>query len=1187
MKLYSLSHKLVCLTLVHGCLALATVGACVSDDGSTASSGSAVPLAGRLAEGVDPARALATLNELKPPIEAPKRTAGLGVLSDRSQRQVTHATDLVSQQRYTEASIALERALRFDPDHPDVHRVLATLHWRAGNIERARTHAARALEGNPDDAVAQYVYGRCQLRDNLAESALVAFRTALLCSDFGRDAETTALTRYHLAELLRTSGYLTAALLQYDHLVTAAQTLRSRGTTTTELAAIISRDGGKTADARASILEKLGRLAEAAASLTDLVTANPDDMALGRRYVRLLAGAGKHGDALAAARRVPAFDDEFISLLIGIYAKTGNPDGVLDDLRGRLVDQPHVPRLAMTLSDVLVKTGRRGEAIETLLTFVSANEDAHKARSRLTDMLLADSRWSDALAVCADGIRVAPDQFDVLSAPILALSSDPLAVESILADAARHADHHIGHFLRGSLALSIGRTKDAEVLLEKSKAEAPEFGPTRILLGRLYLKQYRYDEALTLVGNSDEDKVTDNAALAMIRAQIHDRLDDVPQAMRNYRAVTQLDPEKTEAILAMARLHLRVREPLKAQQLLRSLLDKEPDRDDAGELLGEAYIRGEKNDLATETFKALQARTKSLTVAARCRVRLDKEIAGDLEAQRAILLEALDKGTPDAETWIAIAQTYPTHERDNRRSAFEKALAIEPTQVDIAFWLAMAERSLLDFESCTRRLEELLRYHPNRHTWRHELIGMQTLLFQDDKALALARKPLENKELSQLDREAFRNDVEDVLALQETDDELLKTLRNWVESDSDDSDSKRRLARALSRLKRYAEAAEIFNELLKTDPSNLQFNRQGATSSLRDAGRVDRAEQLMLEWLEDDPANDHTVSLLALHFVLLDRFEEASALTQTHLVQTRNRGWYQGFWVRALNAEKRYSDGVEVAERLLDAAIGVLHGGVERRGPRWRDDVRDEDLIYFPDDPFRNEVIQNRVSVLQLQLVTELIFDKQYQRAEQELSGWIEATTEPRLRARFLLLLSTCYTRQGHFDRAADVMQRVHLLAPNDPIRNNDLAYQWIDRGIYLDKAEPLVRYALGRIPTNAAYLDTFGWLLYKKGEFSEARTWLRRADRARTGGDSVIMDHLGDACWRLGAVEEAIGYWSKAVESIADREGDDLVNDDERRVKVETPSKIEAARSKGSPKIAPLAVKRGESNNKKGDDDA
>lgn len=1179
-------HRFCGMTLVVIGIVFLMPAGCASDGRSVNASSKIVPQAGHLAPGVDAERGLATLDELTPKLEVPRKPADLGPLSPRSQRQVTRATDLIAQQRFTEASIALERALRFDPDHPVVHRALATLHWRAGNIERARTHASRALEGNPDDAVAEYVYGRCQLRDGLKESAMVAFRTALLCSDFQDDPETAALTHYHLAELLRESGYLSAALKEYDRFADVARRVRARGASTAELSVILS--GGRTAtfEARANILEKLGRLAEAADNLGELVAVQPDDTSLGRRYVRLLAGAGRYSEALAAARKVPAFDDEFISLLILIYAKVGRPDGVVDDLRDRLSEQPHIPQLVMTLADVLVKTNRSAEAIDALRQFVSANKDAHEVRSRLVDMLLGGSQWSQALSVCADGIRIAPDRFDVLSEPIMALASDPRAVDAILADATHQGeggDHHIDDFLRGSLALSVGRKKDAETFLKKSNAGAPDFLPTRIALARLYLKQYRYDEALQLIAPSEDETPSDNVALELVRARIYDRLDDRSRALRHYSAVVQLDRQNTEALYAMAQLHLRFHEPLKAQQSLRLLLEQQPERDDARELLAEAYVQGEKRDLAIQTYKDLQKRTKSVTVAARCRVRLDPELIGDPQAQRAVLLAALDQGPPDAETWIAVAQTYSIQQQDQRRAAFEKALALDPEQVDIAYWLALSDRSLLDFESCTHRLEALLRRNPNRHAWRHQLIIMYVLLFEDDKALALATEPLTRESLPLREREAYRSDVEDILEGARRNDELIRTLREWSESHPDDSELKHRLGSALLRLKHYAQAAQVFAELLSGDSTNRQY-RQELVVSLREAGRAERAEQKILDWLEDDPRNDHTVSLLASHFVLLKRFDEAFVLTQAHLEQTSNREWYQGFWLRALNAEKRYSDGVELAEHLLDTTMRVLRAGPEMRGPRWRDHVRYDEIVYYPNAPFRRQALEMRAATLQLQLATELVFDKKYQRAEKNLNGWLEATTEPRLRGRILLLLATCFTRQGHLDKAADAMQRAQLLAPQEPTRSNDLAYQWIDRGIRLDEAEPLIRQALGRIPTNPAYLDTFGWLLYKKGAFADARKWLRRADRARVGGDPVILDHLGDACWRFGAVDEAIQHWSAAVGLVADRDDDQLVNDDERRVKSETSAKIEAARSNKMPGVAPLGVESQKTTKKNGE---
>ncbi len=164
---------------------------------------------------IDPARAYTRLSEIEPAVTRPARPDSLKPLSKRASRQISKASRLVGEQRYTEAAIELERALRYDPDHPQIHRTLAMLHWQAGNIERTRIHAGRALEENSDDAVAHYLKGRCHALDEDQAMAITEYRIALLCSDFDRDLEIAVLCHYELARALHAEGYLGASLAQY------------------------------------------------------------------------------------------------------------------------------------------------------------------------------------------------------------------------------------------------------------------------------------------------------------------------------------------------------------------------------------------------------------------------------------------------------------------------------------------------------------------------------------------------------------------------------------------------------------------------------------------------------------------------------------------------------------------------------------------------------------------------------------------------------------------------------------------------------------------------------------------------------------------------------------------------------------------------------------------------------------
>ena len=66
----------------------------------------------------------------------------------------------------------------------------------------------------------------------------------------------------------------------------------------------------------------------------------------------------------------------------------------------------------------------------------------------------------------------------------------------------------------------------------------------------------------------------------------------------------------------------------------------------------------------------------------------------------------------------------------------------------------------------------------------------------------------------------------------------------------------------------------------------------------------------------------------------------------------------------------------------------------------------------------------------------------------------------------------------------------------------------------------------------NAAYIDSLGWVLFRRGKLSEARTELERASQLHMGAvDPVVWDHLGDVLFRLGEKAKGKAAWEKARE--------------------------------------------------------
>jgi tetratricopeptide (TPR) repeat protein len=85
------------------------------------------------------------------------------------------------------------------------------------------------------------------------------------------------------------------------------------------------------------------------------------------------------------------------------------------------------------------------------------------------------------------------------------------------------------------------------------------------------------------------------------------------------------------------------------------------------------------------------------------------------------------------------------------------------------------------------------------------------------------------------------------------------------------------------------------------------------------------------------------------------------------------------------------------------------------------------------------------------------------------------------------------------------------------------------ERGERLNEAERLVARALEREPANAAFLDSMGWVLFRKGDAAAARVPLERA--ASSSRDPIVFEHLGDCLDALGEPAAALERYEQARE--------------------------------------------------------
>ena len=174
--------------------------------------------------------------------------------------------------------------------------------------------------------------------------------------------------------------------------------------------------------------------------------------------------------------------------------------------------------------------------------------------------------------------------------------------------------------------------------------------------------------------------------------------------------------------------------------------------------------------------------------------------------------------------------------------------------------------------------------------------------------------------------------------------------------------------------------------------------------------------------------------------------------------------------------------------------------------------------------------------------------------------------------AERLYLLSHLYNDVGEMDKSTAVLERVLEINPDHTGANNDLGYFWSDQGKHLVRAEALVRKAIDNVPNNAAFVDSLGWIYYKQGRFVEAAEQLRRSTALPGGKEPEVYSHLGDALYRAGKHEEAIGIWRAALAMYENVRG--TVAPEKLKFKQRLQKQIDAAEANKEVELAPTAPK-------------
>jgi len=200
------------------------------------------------------------------------------------------------------------------------------------------------------------------------------------------------------------------------------------------------------------------------------------------------------------------------------------------------------------------------------------------------------------------------------------------------------------------------------------------------------------------------------------------------------------------------------------------------------------------------------------------------------------------------------------------------------------------------------------------------------------------------------------------------------------------------------------------------------------------------------------------------------------------------------------------------------------------------------DLAGKPSSPGQRAVIPGADSSRYLEKATELVDEDSA--GQNYLLGVVLNEAEDMKRAldflvraeklrpedrRIVLELARTYEEMGQIDEALTRIKRLYKNDADDPTVNNYYGYLLALSGEKLDFAEELLSKALEADPGNGYYLDSLGWIKYKKGEYRKALEILIDASD-RVSDDPTIWEHIGDTYLKMGEIAAAEEAYRKSI---------------------------------------------------------
>jgi tetratricopeptide (TPR) repeat protein len=642
----------------------------------------------------------------------------------------------------------------------------------------------------------------------------------------------------------------------------------------------------------------------------------------------------------------------------------------------------------------------------------------------------------------------------------------------------------------GAMWQDDGAPLRAGAFLKRASELDPKNVQNRIRLARCYVATGRFadgtKEALKVL-----EQAPDNGDAIISLTEAARSKEDIEAAEEQL----QKFPKKNDVsfYLASANLFFSTGDPAAAANALRQALTVDPNSSQAHLAMGDLYLFQKDQKQAGEEFKkaAELAPVRSIE---RLKYAAFKSGTGGPEETRRVATE-MTKQAPDyLPGWILLAELASNDKKyDEALSLLENVFSRDAENIDGHRLEGNVLLAKGDTKKAVDVLERLDQTYPDTAPIKYQL------------ARAYVQSNNMNQATVALDQAvSISPNYDDALLLLAQinlstghGDKVIEPMNRLLKRRPDLRNAALLLAGAYGSLDRFDDAAIVLQEEAKLAPNDPQ-SQIALGLTYRHAKRNDEARQAFEKAAQLMPNNLFPIDQL-IELDLLDKhFETARQRVRSQFQKNPN-----------LPAGHYWEGKILAAEGKWDATEGELQRTLQL----------DPNFVAAYDLLAQTYVAANKLP----QAVTQL----------QAL-----LTKDPN-NTPTLMTLALVYDRMKDYTKARDAYEKLLSIQPNFVPALNNLAYLYSEYLNNLDKAYDLAGKARELLGQDASVGDTFGWVLYKRGDYQQALPVLQESAQ-KAGDNPEVQFHLGMTAYMMGQTDLAKAAFRKAAGAPNDFPGKD-----------------------------------------------